>query len=82
MVRGGIGGANTQTGLVFEGKTDLATFLQEYEGYTVVDGNVFFNGKKIARIFKKYAFYKFLDELGINWKACVSNDDKNTVIRK
>lgn len=72
MIRGGIGGANTQTGLAFEGKTDLATFLQGYEGYTVVDGNVSFEGKKVARIFKKYAFYKFLDELGINWEDCIS----------
>lgn len=72
MIRGGIGGANTQTGLAFEGKTDLATFLQGYEGYTVVDGNVSFEGKKVARIFKKYAFYKFLNELGINWEDCIS----------
>ncbi len=27
MIRGGIGGANTKTGLVFEGRSDLATFL-------------------------------------------------------
>lgn len=72
MVKGGIGGAKTKTGLEFEGKTDLATFLQCYKGYTVVDGNVFFEGEKIARIFKKHAFYKFLDELEIDWKRCIS----------
>lgn len=27
MKKNGIGGANTQTGLIFEGKTDLETFL-------------------------------------------------------
>jgi hypothetical protein len=27
MKKNGFGGANTKTGLVFEGKTDLATFL-------------------------------------------------------
>ena len=27
MIKDGIGGANTKTGLTFEGKTDLATFL-------------------------------------------------------
>lgn len=41
MIEGGSGGANTATGLAFEGKTDLATFLQGYRGYSVSDGNVF-----------------------------------------
>lgn len=27
MIKSGKGGGNTRTGLVFEGKTDLATFL-------------------------------------------------------
>ncbi|MBR5622767.1 MAG: hypothetical protein IKW49_06255 [Opitutales bacterium] len=72
MIKGGVGGGNTKTGLAFEGKTDLATFLQGYEGYVVKAGDVFFEGKKIARIFKKHAFYKFLDELRINWRECIS----------
>ncbi|WP_246145214.1 hypothetical protein [Helicobacter canis] len=29
MIANGIGGANTRTGLVFEGKVDLATFLSQ-----------------------------------------------------
>ncbi len=72
MIKGGVGGGNTKTGLAFEGKTDLATFLQGYEGYVVKAGDVFFKGEKIARIFKKHAFYKFLDELRINWRECIS----------
>ena len=28
MKQNGIGGANTKTGLIFEGKTDLKTFLK------------------------------------------------------
>ena len=72
MIKGGVGGGNTKTGLVFEGKTDLATFLQGYEGYVVKAGAVFFKGEKIARIFKKHAFYKFLEELRINWRECIS----------
>ena len=72
MIKGGVGGGNTKTGLVFEGKTDLATFLQGYEGYVVKAGDVFFKGEKIARIFKKHAFYKFLEELRINWRECIS----------
>lgn len=72
MKAGGTGGGNTRSGLEFEGKVDLATFLENYDGYEVCNGNVFFRGEKVARIFKKHAFYKFLDELKIDWKRIVS----------
>lgn len=73
MKEGGTGGENTKSGLEFEGKVDLATFLRSYENYDVdEDGNVLFGGKKIARIFKKHAFYTFLEELGIDWKKIIS----------
>ncbi|HWB62417.1 MAG TPA: PD-(D/E)XK nuclease superfamily protein [Chitinophagales bacterium] len=68
----GKGGANTKTGLVFEGKTDLATFLNLQKGYKVEDGNVTFKGELVGRIFKKSSFYKFLEEKGIDWKAIIS----------
>ncbi len=29
MIKNGKGGGNTKTGLIFEGKTDLATFLSQ-----------------------------------------------------
>ena len=35
MVKGGIGGGNTRTGLIYEGKVDLATFLSMQNGYSV-----------------------------------------------
>ncbi|AFM05935.1 hypothetical protein Fleli_3618 [Bernardetia litoralis DSM 6794] len=72
MIFGGTGGANTKTGLVFEGETDLTTFLNSKNGYEVKDGNVFYEEELVGRIFKKYDFYKFLDELGINWKGLIS----------
>lgn len=72
MKKGGIGGANTKTGLVFEGQTDLSTFLNAQSGYKVEADKVFFENELIARIFKKYGFYKFLDELEINWSEIVS----------
>lgn len=68
----GKGGANTKTGLVFEGKTDLGTFLNSQKDYVVTDGNVFFKGELVARIFKKYGFYVFLEEMNINWKEIIS----------
>ena len=58
MIANGIGGSNTKTGLVFEGKVDLATFLSRQNGYKVDSvGNVFYQDELIARIFKKHHFY-------------------------
>jgi hypothetical protein len=72
MIFGGKGGGNTKTGLVFEGTTDLSEFLNSQNGYKVEDGNVYFNDELVGRIFKKYGFYKFLDELKIEWKGLIS----------
>lgn len=72
MIKNGKGGGNTKTGLIFEGKTDLATFLNNQKGYQVVEGVVYYNNEKVARIFKKHAFYRFLDEVGVDWKKCIS----------
>ena len=72
MIKNGKGGGNTKTGLVFEGKTDLSTFLSKQKGYSVSDGIVYYNGEKVARVFKKHGFYKFLEELNIDWKKIIS----------
>lgn len=72
MIRNGKGGGNTKTGFVFEGKTDLATFLNEQPGYRVNDGVVFYNNEKVARIFKKHGFYRYLKEIGVEWEKIIS----------
>ncbi|STQ85932.1 PD-(D/E)XK nuclease superfamily protein [Helicobacter muridarum] len=73
MVENGIGGANTRTGLVFEGKVDLATFLSRQSGYVVDDvGNVIYQNKLIELIFKKYQFYNFLKERNVDWRNIIS----------
>lgn len=72
MIFGGKGGGNTKTGLVFEGTTDLSEFLNSQKGYKVHDGAVFYNEELVGRIFKKHGFYKFLDELKIEWKSLIS----------
>ena len=43
MIFQGKGGANTKTGLAFEGKTELSEFLAAQNGYKVENGNVFYN---------------------------------------
>lgn len=72
MKKNGKGGGNTITGIKFEGKTDLATFLNNIKGYSVEDGIVYYNKKKVARVFKKHGFYKFLEENDVDWKTIIS----------
>jgi PD-(D/E)XK nuclease superfamily domain len=73
MKKHGLGGANTKTGLIFEGKTDLRTFLNSQNGYKVTNTNeVFFNDKLVGYIFKKYGLYRFLEKKKINWQKILS----------
>ncbi len=39
MKIGGKGGSNTKTGLVFEGKSDLTTFLSAQKNYKLKEDN-------------------------------------------
>ncbi|MDR2167101.1 MAG: hypothetical protein LBE35_04520 [Clostridiales bacterium] len=86
MIKSGIGGTNTKTGLAFEGKTDLVTYLTVQPGYAIDGNNVYFDGELVARTFKKHGFYKFLEELQIDWKQIISKkllpDDSIFVIIK
>lgn len=86
MIKNGKGGGNTKTGLIFEGKTDLVTFLSKQNGYSINDNDVYYNGELVARVFKKYKFYDFLEELNIDWTKIISKrllpDDSIFVIIK
>lgn len=78
MKRNGIGGAKTLTGLNFENRVDLQKLLKRLPGYTVrrnpsgAGVDVFFQGKRVARCFRKYDFYDFLTESGIEWQKLLS----------
>lgn len=72
MISKGKGGSNTKTGMVFEGKTDIATFLNRQKGYKIENGNVLFKGELVGRIFKKHSLYKFLEEHKIDWNTILS----------
>jgi vesicle coat complex subunit len=78
MKLGGKGGGNTLTGLKFERKVDLKNLLEKIDGYEVkhikdmAGQAIFFNNKLVARLFKKYDFYKFLEEKNINWRTIIS----------
>ena len=76
MIKDGIGGDKTLTGLRFEKKVDLITLLNNTEGYEVLKDNIghnmMFNKELVARCFKKHSFYKFLEREGINYKDLLS----------
>lgn len=59
MIKDGIGGGNTITGLIYEAKVDLATFLNSQNDYKVINTKVYFKNELIARLFKKHALYVF-----------------------
>jgi hypothetical protein len=68
------GGANTLTGLIYEGKVDLKTFLNQQPGYRVVGSTVIYQDEVVAQIFQKYELYsEFLAPRGIDWKNCISS---------
>ncbi len=73
MKKNGKGGANTRTGLIFEGNTDLSTFLNKQKDYKVdPSGNVFYQNKQVASIFKKHKLYLLLEKSGVKWKEVIS----------
>jgi hypothetical protein len=72
MKKGGIGGANTKTGLAFEGKVDFLTFIRTQKNYRVKGIQIFYNNEQVALSFKKNGLYKYLGEQGINYKKFIS----------
>ncbi len=76
MKKGGVGGGNTKTGINFEGKADFITLLDDLNGYSVkkakAGNKIYFQNKFVARSFKKYDFYKYLESEGVKWSKCIS----------
>jgi len=72
MKKGGAGGANTKTGLYFEGKVDFLTFIKQQRNYSVKGNTIFYNGEKVAVSFKKYGLYKYLEKHGIDYRKIIS----------
>lgn len=78
MKKDGKGGGRTITGLKFENKVDFLSLIGKIPNYRVVlnsdhvGSDIYYSGELVARCFKKYDFYKFLEEKGINWKNKIS----------
>ncbi len=79
MVRNGVGGANTQTGIRFEERVDLITRLAEIEGYHCqINENtkgiskwydIYYHNNFVASAFKKHALYVYLELNGVDYKT-------------
>ena len=67
-----MGGANTKTGLYFEGKVDFLTFISRQPNYSVKGNTIFYNREKVAMSFRKNGLYKYLEENGIDYKKIIS----------
>jgi hypothetical protein len=73
MIKDGVGGGNTKTGLVFESKASLSTLIDGLKDYHVDDdGKVFFKKKHVGMIFVKHGLYRYLAQKGINYKDHIS----------
>lgn len=73
MITGGKGGANTKTGLVFEGRVDVLEVFKRVPGYTVhKDGTILFKGHPVAQHLRKNLLYKFLDSKKVDYKDVLS----------
>lgn len=72
MIRGGIGGGSTITGLNFEKERDLLSLLEKTPGYSVKGNIIFYEGKEVAQSYRKNALYVFLASKGIDYKKYIS----------
>jgi len=74
MIRGGKGGQTPlKHGLHFERRTDFATVITGIPGYSVKDDTVMFEGKDVARLYKKGKLYsKLLKQTGVKVEKIVS----------
>lgn len=78
MKAGGLGGGNTLTGLNFEKKVDFHKLMKLIPGYKLkklrdkAGLGVFFENNLVARCFRKYNFYRFLEEKRVDWKRIIS----------
>ena len=72
MIKDGKGGGNTTTGLNFEKERDILSILSKTKGYFVQGAVILYEGKEVARSYRKNGLYKYLESRGINYRKIVS----------
>ena len=76
----GLCGEDIMSSLRFERKVDFQKLVGSISGYSVrkdpdkAGMGIFFEDVLVARCFRKYDFYDFLSESGIDWKQVLSNE--------
>ena len=86
MKEGGVGGESTKTGLYFEGKVDLISFLSRQKGYTIKnDIDIYYKEKYVATSFRKHGLYRYLKSKDIEHREHITKkllpDDAIFVIK-
>jgi hypothetical protein len=72
MKTGGIGGANTQSGLHFEKRSDLIAALTALPEFALDGHSILKNGEVVARNCRKNLLYGFLKEEGADYTKILS----------
>lgn len=73
MRKGGAGGGSTKTGLYFEGRVDLVSFLSKQKGYTIKNSiEIHYKRKYVAMSFRKYGLYSYLKDKSIDYRKHIT----------
>jgi hypothetical protein len=73
MIKGGVGGGSTITGLLFEEKCDMRTALDGNLRVTIVGDNVFVDGERRGTLYQKRKLYtNFLTPRGVDYRTILS----------
>jgi len=66
------GGGNTITGLKFERGRDILSILKNTEGYSVRGNIIYYLNREVARSYRKYGLYKYLESQNIDYEKIIS----------
>ena len=72
MKRKGTGGGNTITGLNFEKGRDILSVLDKTTGYSIKGNIIYYAEKEVARSYRKYGLYKYLESQNVDYKKIIS----------
>lgn len=72
MKKDGVGGGNTKTGLLFEGRVSILDLLKSKTGYVIEKDIVYYHSEQVALCLGKHKLYKWLDTQGVNYKTILS----------
>jgi len=72
MIKGGVGGGNTKTGLHFEGRINIVDLLNKQPGYKIIEDIVYFKGSEVAICLAKHKLYKWLERQNVDYRKYIS----------